>query len=178
MYNLDLLQAVKITEADLPDAPGCYVLVADPQAVHELGLKCEAGPAGLYVGKAEDSIHRRVFGGHLLENRSGSSTHRRSVGALLRKQLRLSPQPRSDNPKDRRRFKNYKFDPAGEVKLSKWIAAHVRVVAIECLNPKATEDRLICELRPPLNLTGWPNPDRPMIKEARRECAGLAEEAA
>ena len=83
MLTINLSQAKPVAHADLPDVPGCYALVADPQAMHELSLKPGSSRSVLYVGKAEDSIRKRVSGTHLVESRTGSSTLRRSIGAHL-----------------------------------------------------------------------------------------------
>ena len=136
-------------------------------------------PSGvLYVGKAEDSIRARVLDTHLVGGRTGSSTLRRSLAALLRERLSLNPQPRSTNPSDSKRFTNFGLDAQSDAHLSEWIAANLLVVAIPSDTPKATEDRLIAELRPPLCLTGWPNPYGCQIKALRKACALLAEKAA
>ena len=177
MASIDLARAEPVLHADLPDVPGCYVLVADPQAMRELGLKPGPSPATLYVGKAEDSIRKRVTGTHLVRSRTGSSTLRRSIGALLREKLDLHPQPRS-HKRSERDITNYKFDPAGEARLSEWIEANVYVYAVPSSTPAATEEKLIREHRPPLNLKGWVNPDGVMTKAARKQCADLARTAA
>lgn len=170
----DLSAAEGVDEAALPDAPGCYILVVDRRAMQELELRTGNAWNALYVGKSEESIRRRVAGTHLLAERSGSSTLRRSVGALLRDRLRLSPQTRSQNVNDKKRFSHYRFDPHGEAELSRWIARSIRVLALEDMNPGALEDRCISWFCPPLNLIGWKNPDREMIKNQRKACADLA----
>lgn len=138
MLTLDLSQAKPVAHADLPDVPGCYVLVAEPGSIRELGLKAGSSPIALYVGKKEDSIRKRVSQTHLLENRTGSSTLRRSIGALLREKLDLHPQPRS-HKRSERDITNYKFDPPGEAKLTEWIKANVCVYAVPSSTPAATE---------------------------------------
>lgn len=180
MTAIDLTRAEAVAYADLPDAPGCYVLVADPEAMWELGLSAGSGPAALYVGKAEDSVHTRVSKTHLVKDRTGSSTLRRSIGALLREELRLKPQSRSPK-RTKRDMQNYKLDAAGEQRLSEWIAASIRVCGVASSDPATTEAGLIRQLHPPLNLTklgGWTNPYKERIKRERKECAELARKAA
>lgn len=179
MTAIDLTRAEAIAHAALPDSPGCYVLVADPETMRELGLD-GSGPAALYVGKAEDSIHKRVSRTHLVKSRTGSSTLRRSIGALLRTKLALEPQPRSIK-RTEKDIQNYKFDSAGEQRLSEWVAASIRVCGVASSDPATTESSLIRQLHPPLNLTklgGWTNPDKEMIGRMRKECAELARKAA
>ena len=167
-------RSMPIYEADLPPKAGCYILFANSEGMQHLELPQENGLSVLYVGKAEDSIRKRVLKTHLDPKGSGRSTLRRSLGAMLRKRLNLTPQPRSDNTEEKKRFTNYKFDSGGEDKLTDWIKAHVFVTPIPSPNPKAVEDQLIADLSPPLNLTKWPNPDRNTIKNARKTCVRRA----
>ena len=173
MCSLNLSQAQPIGEIELPKYPGCYVLVVDSEGVKELGFNRKARRAALYVGKAEDNIRNRVKD-HLLVGGSGSSTLRRSIGALLRKPYDLNPQPRSRKRSDSKRFTNYKFDHKGEQLISDWILAYVYFSSVKSSNPKETEESLVSEHHPLLNLTGWENPERAVIKDKREECARLA----
>ena len=175
MDALDFGRAESMRTAEMPEVPGCYILVAERRAMNEMGLECPSEHAALYVGKAKNSILRRVAGSHLRAARSGSSTFRRSVGALLRERLALLPRPRSDNPRDGKRFVNYKFDSASEKAVSNWIDQNIRIVSVQHENPRSFEVRCIRELCPPLNLMDWPNPYRAMVTSARKQCALLAE---
>lgn len=173
---MDVLHTARpIACAALPARPGCYVLSVQPESVGDLGIGLDPDEPVLYVGKAEDSIRRRVQGTHLLDRRTGSSTLRRSVGALLRESLSLQPVPRSSNRKDGKRFVNYAFGSASECALSGWIADNVLVTAVPSQDPARTEAELIRSHRPPLNLTGWDNPHRRPVRELRAECRALAE---
>ena len=173
MNSLDLSQAQSFADIELPTFPGCYVLVVDSEGIKELGLNRNARRSVLYVGKAEDNIRNRV-NTHLLIGGSGSSTLRRSIGALLRENYDLNPQPRSENPSDSKRFTNYKFDNGGEEIITFWIVTYVCFLSVESSNPKKTEDYLVSEYRPLLNLTGWPNPRKAIIMSKRAESARLA----
>lgn len=173
MCSLNLSRAQPIGEIELPKFPGCYVLVVDSEGVEALGFNRKARRAALYVGKAEDNIRNRV-NDHLLVGGSGSSSIRRSIGALLREQYDFNPQPRSRKRSDSKRFTNYKFDRKGEEIISDWIFAYVYFLSVKSSNPKETEDLLVSEHHPLLNLTGWPNPERAIIKSERAECARLA----
>ena len=176
MLTIDPSQARALAHADLPTTPGCYALVADPAVFRNLGLEAGSSPAVLYVGKSEENVRNRVSRTHLLRDRTGSSTLRRSIGALLREDLDLQPQPRSPK-RSQRDITNYKFASAGEARLTDWIATNLRVVGLAVSEPAATETKLINNLRPPLNLTGWANPFKPMITSARKQCAAIAREA-
>ena len=167
-------RSMPIHEADLSPKAGCYILFANSEGMQHLGLPQENGLSVLYVGKAEDSIRKRVLKTHLDPKRSGSSTLRRSLGAMLLKRLNLTPQPRSDNTEDKKRFTIYKFDSGGEDKLTDWIKAHIFVTPVRSPNPKAVEDQLIADLSPPLNLTNSTNPYKNMIKNKRKVCVQRA----
>ncbi len=173
MNSLDLSRAQPIAEHDLPNFPGCYVLIVDSEGVIELGFNCNTRRTVLYIGKAEDSIRNRV-NSHLLVGGSGSSTLRRSIGALLQEKHNLNPQPRSENPTDSRRFKSYKFDNFGEEIISNWIISFISILCVRSSNPKKTEKYLVSENCPLLNLTGWLNPERAKILSKRANCAQLA----
>ena len=176
MLTIDPSKARALAHADLPTAPGCYALVADPAVFGNLGFEAVYRQAVLYVGKSEDSVRNRVSRTHLLRDRTGSSTLRRSIGALLREDVNLQPQPRSPK-RSQRDITNYKFDSAGEARLTDWIGANLRVIGLAASDLAATENNLISKHRPPLNLTGWTNPHGPMIRSARKQCSELAREA-
>ena len=156
MRAIDLAQAVPVAHADLPNVSGCYVLVADPEAMRELGFPGWLRPNGALRGEVGRQHCKRVSRTHLLRNRTGSSTLRRSIGALLR--VRLDLQPQSLSPKRTEKdIQNYKFDSTGETRLTEWIATNLGVISVESPNPKATEGNLITDLQPLLNLRGWAN---------------------
>jgi hypothetical protein len=136
----------------------------------------------LYVGKTESSQQKHCADEHLANGQTGRSTLRRSLGALLREQLNLTPRPRSDNEKGSKRFTNYKFDSAGEERLTAWMKEHLslgfrELPDLTILELKAREKRLILSAKPPLNIKDNPeNPYRAELKVARSHCAALARE--
>jgi hypothetical protein len=134
----------------------------------------------LYVGKTESSQKARDAGQHLSDSGTGSSTLRRSLGAILRENLKLNPRARSDSEKSSRRFTNYKFDPAGENALTAWMRAHLSLGFCEL--PKltlsdlgASEKSLIKSAVPALNiLHNSESPYYADLKLAREQCVELA----
>jgi hypothetical protein len=54
----------------------------------------------------------------------------------------------------------------------------VEVAIHPVADPKAVEKELIALASPPLNLTGWANPEAAEIKAKRKHCVELAEQAA
>jgi hypothetical protein len=156
--------------ADIPavDAPGVYALfLIEPNALPSV----TPGPGGvLYVGMTESSLEVR---NHFAHEHSGFSTLRRSLGALLKQQLRLTAIPRSAGP-SKSNIRSFRFPDDGELRLTRWIEDHLSYgfAAVDD-DVRAVERALISALKPPLNLTAlfdWRNPDLATIRRLRREC--------
>ena len=47
MDALDFGRAESMRTAELPDVPGCYILVAERRAMNEMGLECPSEQAAL-----------------------------------------------------------------------------------------------------------------------------------
>lgn len=107
---------------------------------------------------------------HFRHKHSGFSTLRRSLGAILKNELSLSAIPRSPGP-SRSNLNCYRFAGDGETRLSAWMEDNL-VGAQEVLDRELAtrEQQLIAFIEPPLNLTGWSNPQRRLIKGLRAEC--------
>lgn len=152
---------------------GVYAIVLGPGAatrdtvLHSLPLGTV-----VYVGKAErDTLRARVSATHASSRRTGSSTFRRTLGAVLRSKLRLEPRPRADGDAD-----HYRFDPRGEGALSDWIEDNLLVYSLPL--PKHLvrdkEDDLITRYEPVLNLSQCTTTLTPVIEALRQECKTLA----
>ena len=74
----------------------------------------------LYLGITERGINDRELNEHLKTGKTGKSSFRRSVGAILKKDLNLSAIPRSKMA-EKKYAASYKFDEPGEKRLTKWI---------------------------------------------------------
>jgi len=81
--------------ANVPACPGLYALRADATVWTALGLGSPPDERPLYVGKAEQSLQSRDVRTHFRSGRTGSSTVRRSLAALLKAPLQLSACPRT-----------------------------------------------------------------------------------
>ena len=134
-----------------------------------------AGLDGLvYIGKSSN-LAERDFETHFESGRSGYSTLRRSIGAILKKKLALVATPRSVGP-SKTNTANYKFEPDGEERLTKWMIENLDIACYPFDGEYSElEDALIAEMRPVLNLKGWENPDRKEIKNLRAYCADEAQ---
>jgi hypothetical protein len=135
------------------------------------GLSLE--PSGLlYVGMTESSFEAR---NHFEHRHSGFSTLRRTLGALLKTSLRLRPIPRGDG-RLLSNVRHYRFTDEDELRLTEWMQTHLTCgFAAIGEGIRAVERSLIVELRPPLNLVGWPNPQRRSLHAAKDACRQEAE---
>lgn len=135
----------------------------------------------LYVGMTHPEDD--AFRDHVGCKHSGGSTFRRTLGALLKRELRpqLTAIPRAARL-DSRNWTNYRFQDAGEAALTTWMRSNLRMTFVPAAGSRETvatlEGALIRRLEPPLNLTHWKNPQQTIIKSLRRACAGEARSAA
>ena len=134
----------------------------------------------IYLGKTEPGQEGRDERSHFTTGKTGSSTLRRSLGALLKEKLSLKPIPRSDDDFDAGRRSIYKFDDLSEVNLSKWMKENLALSFYESdkspAETDALETTLIAEAKPLLNIDSK-NPGNPharFIKAARKTCADIA----
>ncbi len=165
-----LAAAERLGEIDPPDASGAYVVLIDkPGSLASVPIPASRA---IYLGIGL-SLLERDLKTHFSTGTTGSSTLRRSLGAILRQQLALQPRPRGQAT-SRRDYTHYCFDEAGEERLTKWMNAHLRLGVHKLSGPKAIEGELIRLARPPLNLTKWKNPWGPTLRALRAECVRQA----
>lgn len=164
-----LLETLRATAAPLAEVhvtrnPGVYAWF-HPAALPSLSNQ---GADPVYVG-ITSNLAQREFDTHFRSGQTGFSTLRRSLGALLKDELSLSPQPRGAGSSDSN-YRCYRFDEAGEARLTAWMHEHLWVGAHKWPEPAAIEKELIGLAQPPLNLTGWRNPYAAAIKALRKAC--------
>lgn len=162
----------------LPAGRGLYAVWAPATAWMQLDVGKPVGQP-LYVGKAEKSLRHRVAGTHLRSGRTGSSTLRRTLAALLRADQQLIARPR--NPERPAQVSNYGLDEASEQRLQTWIDQHLEVAVWTPVDDQAALGRLehaaivAWPAPPPLNLSGLePTAAATQIRIARREMADSA----
>lgn len=167
------LLASRCSPADKPAIakPGVYALfLIAPNTLNGLAV----GSDGLlYVGTGSNLKGRN----HFSYASSGSSSPRRSLGALLKQKLPLSVIPRGAGA-SQDDITHFRFTPLGEQKLSTWMLDHLEYAfaVVEQDAPKV-EGHLIAQKRPPLNLNKWQNPQRPFIEACRQLCQHEASQA-
>ncbi len=165
-----------VAEELVPDRPGLYAIFVDSgYGRRTLGLEEDDRVGPIYVGKAEKSLRSRDLRTHFETGRTGSSTVRRSLAALLREPLDLRAVPR--NPEAPGYFSNFSLDAASDARLTDWMRGRLSLAT--WANPSSlplrpVEIAILHELQPPLNLTDVLRP-WPALKAARR---AMAEEAA
>lgn len=163
-------------EERVPRRPGLYAIYGDATTWQAMGLGEQPDDRPLYVGKAEDSLRGRDIGTHFGDGRTGQSTVRRSVAALLRKPLSLHAMPR--NPEKPGYFPNYGLSKDDDKKLTSWMREHLKLAtwAPEKLvgDLGRVEIRVITAWKPPLNLTDVVTEWTVQVKAARKVMADEA----
>lgn len=162
----------------VPPVPGFYVIfIRNKNAVADTVLRSASLGKPVYFGKAEDSLEKRILQTHLFEGRTGSSTVRRTFGAILRRKLQLCPKRRGFTGSERD-FQNFKFDNRSEMRLSKWMKQNLSVGWCAKNAPRTRlrerEIAIIQATSPPLNLQHSRHDLVSLVKELRRQCAILA----
>jgi hypothetical protein len=153
---------------DAPVKPGVGLYAVFLKTSRRLrGIELDANRL-LYVGMTENCFTQRNHFQHL---HSGGSSPRRTLGALLREELRLAPRPRGAD----RRYANFRFADEEEARLSDWMCRSLKISRVELDGAiRPIERQAIVTLEPPLNLTDWQNPQRRTLKQLRAQCAAEA----
>jgi hypothetical protein len=161
-----------IDTAVVPAKPGLYAIYASVEIWRELGLGTPPDSRPLYVGKAEDSLVARDLRQHFTDGRTGSSTLRRSVAALLHDSMGFRGIPR--NPQKPGYFSNYGLTPHDDERLSRWMTTQL---AIATWSPESSVALAVVEMKivrswlPPLNLAGVRTPWTDYVSSKRRVMA-------
>ncbi|MFJ8042048.1 GIY-YIG nuclease family protein [Kitasatospora sp. NPDC096147] len=157
----------------VPSAAGLYAIHGDAAAFGELGTGGADRP--LYVGKAERSLAGRDLRTHFATGRTGSSTLRRTLAALLREPLALRAVPR--NPARPDGSATYALAPEGDERLTAWMRARLCISVWRGpagADLAGIETAVLRAVRPSLNLAGMGSAADPRIRAAR---AAMAAEA-
>jgi hypothetical protein len=158
----------------VPNHAGLYAFYGDDRAWSDLGLTRAYDGQPLYVGKAERSLNGRDVRTHFAVGKTGSSTVRRSLAALLLNKLALVAVPR--NLAKPESSANFALDAESEVRLSAWMEQRLSLAtwskpADAILDE--IETAVVRRLRPLLNLDKVGEP-RQQLRGARRHMADIA----
>lgn len=169
---------MSIAEAkvDVPPRPGLYAVHGDASVWQELGLGEPTDARPLYVGKAERSLASRDVNTHFATGKTGSSTLRRSLAALLADRLALEGRPR--NPAKPERFANFGLEVSGDERLTGWMVTHLRLAVWPSPDDAvldAVETAVLAERLPPLNVAKVSTPWRPLVQAGCRRLSAQAE---
>lgn len=161
------------------DRPGIYA-VFFVGGVFPWPEAMDSVPPGdlIYIGKSESCCLTRTIDEHFSSGKTGSSTLRRTLGALLLDGYSLEPEPRSATGSGQD-YRCYKFSPEGEDKLTEWMMDNLGLSLYEYDRVPSEIRRLEAELVhrsvPILNLQhNLKNPFRKAILSCRARCAQLA----
>lgn len=152
MANIKLFDPMTMDSNTLPNVAGNYVFLLrkgshlpkvdiEPQ-IPEVTLDGNTHQA-IYTGIASESLRKRDYRNHFVDNDASRSTLRKSIGSLFGYDLILRKE--SDT-------KHKRFQPADEEKLTEWMTSNLLLVFVENADPEPLEEKLIAELNPPLNL--------------------------
>ncbi|GGP02048.1 hypothetical protein GCM10010992_04870 [Cloacibacterium rupense] len=137
-----------------PDCPGIYAFFLNESSyLKEFGKPNQT----LYVGIAKNSLKDRDFGNHFNSKSTGSSTLRRSIGAILKEEFSLIAFSRNGT-NSKRELLNYKFNEEGERLLTDWMTANLIIGYWEDENSisyselRDWEKKVIKFLKPTLDL--------------------------
>lgn len=158
----------------VPKHPGLYAFYGDDRTWSDLGLIRAYDGQLLYVGKAERSLNGRDVRTHFAAGKTGSSTVRRSLAALLVDELGLVAVPRNLAKPDG--SANFGLDEASEVRLSGWMQQRLSLATWSKLEDAVLDEietAVVRRLRPPLNLDKVGEP-RQRLREARKHMADTA----
>lgn len=161
----------------LPANPGLYAIHGDELAWTELRLDAPSEDLPLYVGKTEESIVKRDLETHFRDGRTGSSTVRRSLAALLRTELSLSGMPR--NPANPGSFSNFGLSPADDAKLTRWMCDRLEIAVWPTDSPRALADieaDVLHRWNPALNIARVEHRSRSFLRAQRKVMADQARE--
>jgi hypothetical protein len=155
------LSAPAIGLGDVEITSGLYSLAArSVEAIDALRLEDRQGHRPLvervlYVGKAQSSLFTRLAETHFVEHKTGRSTVRRTLAALLG----LAPVPRATRIANPTRAQlmtlsaNYALEPGDEVELTRWMRSQleIRCFPSTWMPLKDLERPVAAALKPPLD---------------------------
>lgn len=134
----------------------------------------------IYIGKTESSQQSRDANTHFKSGKTGSSTVRKSIGALLSQSEEIIPIIRSLTDIEKGRRSHYKFDETSEEKVTQWMLDNLAVSFYEYPASKQEinelETDLITLLKPVLNIDSKnsTNPELARIKALRKQLGIIA----
>lgn len=141
---------------DYPTCPGIYAfMLKEKSHLNEFGTPNQV----LYVGIAKDNLKKRDLEKHFNGTKTGVSTLRRSLGAVLKEEFNLKSFSRN-GINNRIEILNYKFNAEGEQLLTDWMTENLIIGywkdedSISYSVLRKFEEKVIIFLKPTLDLDG------------------------
>lgn len=139
---------------EYPTCPGIYAfMLKEKSNLNEF----ETSNQVLYVGIAKQSLKKRDLGTHFRNTKTGISTLRRSIGAILKQEFNLTAFSRNGT-NSKKEILNYKFNSDGEQLLTDWMTENLIVGywkdqdSISYSKLRNLEEEVIKFLKPTLDL--------------------------
>lgn len=158
---------------DYPKSSGIYAFfLSEKSKLGEFGI----GGQIIYIGIAKHSLQDRDFNQHFKSGKTGSSTLRRSVGAIIKSKLNLTAIPRG-GVNDSKRYENYKF--LQEQDLTDWMISNLEIgywtpqMDLSYQELRDIENQITMHFKPTLDLdnrTRRFNPLADKLDELREIC--------
>jgi hypothetical protein len=149
--SADQFEKIKV----FSNEPGIYAVSFCGESFPFAGYKPKKNEI-IYVGKTESSQQSRDADTHFASGRTGTSTLRRTFGALLLEELKLKPLPRSQTDIEAGRTSFYKFNDESEIKLTSWMRKNLALAfypyAKSAIDIDSLETQIIQALIPILNI--------------------------
>jgi len=124
----------------------------------------------IYIGESRN-LQSRVHEMHFGSDGSGFSTLQRSIGALMKSELKLIAVSRGKGV-SASNFNNYRFERSGEERLAKWMKENLEIgICPIDKDYKFLQNQLIATLCPILCLQGCLNQYAAYIKDLRKICS-------
>jgi hypothetical protein len=159
-----------LDDLEAPRSPGVYAYSF--RAGSSLPRVSSPGGNPVYIGLS-GNLAQREFDTHFAEGKTGFSTLRRSLGAILKNELGLRAPPRGTGA-SKANITNYRYYDEGERRQREWMHEHVPIAIEPVPIPDELEQQLIALACPPPNLKGWATLRRQTIRARRKACADEA----
>ncbi len=160
----------RIDELRQISGPGLYAIFLEEGAVLP-GVE-PGSERLLYIGETE-SLLERLAETHFKKGQTALSPLRRTLGAILKEELGLLSIPPTSATKDKDPSL-FRFRPADETRLTRWMARHLRVAAAAGPDLQDEAPRFIARHRPAVNVEGWKNPARDRLEKLLQACRAEA----
>ena len=141
---------------DYPTCPGIYAfMLKENGSLKVFGSQYQF----IYVGIAKESLKKRDLGNHFKTSSTGSSTLRRSIGAVLKEEFGIIAFSRNGTS-NKREITNYTFNKEGNTALTEWMLKNLIIGywkdenTIPYSKLRALEKDVIIALKPTLDLDG------------------------